>query len=220
MRAGVTLARPGPPCENRPVSAIPFLPRAPLLLAATLSARALVPFALDALASDSGTRMEDAYKWLFQAANGGEHAVPDEESARAWLEAEWAGLGPALPGEPLVVPLRPDGAVVRLNLRPFRDRNGSPGALLDAFLRSARAFEPDPGLFLESWRALGALIAAQPIGALNADAWQRLDAAMRPKGYPAIRHSKAYSGARRPAYRVLTGDEARRLVRTLGERTP
>ena len=188
-----------------------------LAVAAALSARTLLPFAVDAFAADSETRIEDAYKWFYQAANGGEHAVPDEESARAWLEREWASLGPASAGEPLLVPLRPDGAVVRLNLRPYRDRGGRPGALLDAFLRSAAAFEPDPDLFRESWSALGDRIASQPLGPLNGAEWRRLDSAMRARGYPAVHHSRTYASARRPAYRVLTKAEAEKLVGRLQE---
>ena len=212
MRAGMTLARPPPPCENPPVSGPHPFSAASILFAAALSVRALLAFSLDAFAADSETRIEDAYKWLFQAANGGEHAVPDEESARAWLEQEWASLGPTSTGELLVVPLRPDGAIVRLNLRPYRDRGGRPGALLDAFLRSARAIEPAPDLFRESWSALGERINSQPLGPLNGAEWRRLDAAMRAKGYPAVHHSRTYASARRPAYRVLTKDEAERLV--------
>jgi hypothetical protein len=192
----------------------------PSLIAAALSARALLPFAVGALAADPETRIEDAYKWLFQAANGGEHAVPDQESARAWLEQEWASLGTTAPGEPLEVPLRPDGALVRLNLRPYRDRGGAPEALLAAFLRSARAFEPDPVLFQVWWNALGEELAARPLGPLNRAEWGRLDAAMRAKGYPAVHHSPAYAATRRPAYRVLTKDEAGRLVRSLEGRRP
>lgn len=217
MRAAFTLARPSPPCENPPVPGLRDFSAVRILFAAALSARALLPFALDAFAADPETLIEDAYKWLFQAANGGEHAVPDEESARTWLEREWASLGPTSPGELLVVPLRPDGVVVRLNLRPYRDRGGRPGDLLDAFLQSARALEPDPGLFRESWSAFGERIASQPLGPLNGAAWQRLDTAMRAKGYPAVHHSRTYASVRRPAYRVLTKDEADRLVRRLQE---
>jgi hypothetical protein len=182
------------------------------LLATALSARALLAFALNSLAADPETRIEDAYKFLFQAACGGEHAVPDEESARAWLEREWASLGKTLPGEPLEVPLRPDGALVRLNLRPYRDRGGRPDALLAAFLTSARSFEPDRDLFRASWAALGEELAAHPLGPLNRAEWARLDTAMRAQGYPAVHHSRAYSAARHPAYRVLTGEEAGRLT--------
>src|SRR5512135_1577005 len=97
------------------------MPRA-LLFAAALSARVLLPFAVNSFAADPEVRIEDAYKWLYQAANGGEHAIPDEESARRWLEREWRSLGPTPPGEPLEVPIRPDGELVRVNLRPLRDR--------------------------------------------------------------------------------------------------
>ena len=97
MRAGATLARPRPPCENRPVPGLHVLPAAPLLFAAALSVHALLPFALDAFASDPETRIEDAYKWLYQATCGGEHAVPDEEAARAWLRAEFPRLPPTPP---------------------------------------------------------------------------------------------------------------------------
>ncbi len=216
----MTLARPPPPCENPPVSGPDPLPAAPILFAAALSVRALLSFSVDAFAADPETRIEDAYKWLFQAANGGEHAVPDEETARALLEREWASLGPASPAEPLVVRLRPDGAVVRLNLRPYRDRGGRSGDLLEAFLRSARDFEPDSSLFRASWSAFGERIASHPLGPLNGAEWRRLDEAMSAKGYPAVRHSEAYSSVRRPAYRVLTKDEAGRLARRLPEGAP
>ena len=213
MRAVITLARSRPPCENRPVSRTHLFSAVPLLFATAISVSTLLPFALDAFASDPETRIEDAYKWLFQAASGGEHAVPDEESARAWLRKEWASLGETAPGEPLLVPLRPDGALVRLNLRPYRDRGGSADALLAAFLRSARAFEPDPALFLESWTVLGKQLAARPLGPLNRAEWSRLDAAMKARGYPAVHHSDGFARARRPAYRVLTRDEAGALLR-------
>ena len=185
------------------------------VLAATLSARALLPFALDSFAADPETRIEDAYKWLFQAASGGEHAIPDEESARKWLETEWQALGEPVPGEPLEVPLRPDGALVRLNLRPYRERGGTIEDLLRAFLRSARSFEPDPDLFRASWTALGEALSHQPLGPLNGSEWSRLDAAMRARGYPAVRHSPEYVAARRPAYRVLTREESGRLLGSL-----
>jgi len=216
MRAGVTLARPHPPCENRPVPGTHAFSAAPLPFVAALTVRVLLPFALDAFASDPETRIEDAYKWLYQAASGGEHAVPDEESARAWLRKEWASLGETVPGEALLVPLRPDGSLVRLNLRPYRDRGGKAEDLLSAFLAGARTFDPDPSLFRESWIALGEQLAVQPLGPLNRTEWNRLDAAMRKKGYPALHHSDGFTRARRPAYRVLPGDEAERLVRALG----
>jgi hypothetical protein len=186
-----------------------------LLLAAAPAPAGLLPFAESALASEPQARIEDAYKWLFHATRGGEHLVRDEEAARSWLEREWESLGPPEAGEPLVVPLRPDGAVVRLNLRPFKARGGSPEALFLAFVRSARSFHATGGEFEAAWDALGARLAEGPLGKIDAAAWQRLDAATRPKGFPAVHHSPEYEAARRPAYRVLTGDEARSLAAAL-----
>jgi hypothetical protein len=161
--------------------------------------------------------IEDAYKWLFHATQGGEHAIATPEGPRRWLEQEWATLTEPAPGETAVEPLRPDGAVVRLHLRPFRAAGGDPDALLSAFVASARAFRGDRTEFAAAWESLRGALAERPLGPhLNADGWAQLDAAARPLGYPAVHHSPRYEEARRPAYRVLTGDEAARLLGTAG----
>ena len=166
-----------------------------------------------ALAEEPAAGVEDAYKWLFQAARGGEHAAPSGEAARAWLESEWATLGPPLPGEPLVVELRRDGAVVRLNLRPFKAGGGDPNALLRAFLSSARRFAPDPGLFVSAWRAFSRGLAPGGANGWSSGAFEELDRSSEKAGWPAGHHSRGYAEACEPAYRVLTGEEADRLVR-------
>ena len=181
-----------------------------------LSPESLAAFTRSALAEEPSAGIQDAYKWLFQAARGGEHAAPSEEAARTWLEAEWTKLGPPLPGEPLVVPLRPDRAVVRLNLRPFKAAGGDPEALLQSFLSSARSFEPDPGLFVAAWRALGRGLAGAGANGWDAAEFEALDHSSEKAGWPARHHGPGYVEARRPAYRVLTGEEAERLVLGVG----
>ena len=182
---------------------------------AVLSAEELAGFARAALVAEPAAGLEDAYKWLFQAARGGEHAAPSEEAARAWLEAEWTTLGPPLSGEPLVVPLRPDGAVVRLNLRPFKAGGGDQNALLGAFLSSARSFSPDPGLFVAAWHAFGRGLSGGGSNGWTAGAFEELDGSSAKAGWPARHHGRGYVEARQPAYRVLTGEEAGRLIRAV-----
>ena len=160
-------------------------------------------------------RIEDAYKWLFQAARGGEHALADETAARAWLEAEWATLGPPQSGEPLWIPLTTDGRIGRLNLRPFRAQGGTPDALLAAFVAGAQAFEASPASFRRAWRALGGALRKQPQGYLTYAEWRRLDRDLRARDYPAVHHSPAYEQARQPAYRVLPAADARELLESL-----
>ena len=184
----------------------------------TASPEALAAYAREALAGEPSSGVEDAYKWLFQAARGGEHAAPSEEATRARLEREWADLGSPLPGEPLVVPLRPDGAVVRLNLRPFKAAGGDPEALLRAFLSSARSFRADPGLFVAAWRVFGRALPRAGEAGKDARAFAEVDRESEGAGWPARHHSGPYEAARHPAYRVLTGEAAAALA-PAGERT-
>jgi hypothetical protein len=178
----------------------------------TPDASALARFAWDSLRNEPAAGAVDAYKWLFQAARGGEHAAPSEAAARKWLEAEWSTLGPPLPGEPLVVRLRPDGAVVRLNLRPFKASGGDPDALLRAFLASAREFHADPDLFVAAWRAFGGELERGRAAGIDASSFAELDRASESEGWPARHHGPAYAAARKPAYRVVTGEAAARLA--------
>lgn len=180
------------------------------------AAAALAEFAWSALRGEPAASPEDAYKWLYQAARGGEHAAPSEEAARERLLREWATLGTPAPGEPLVVPLRPDRRVVRLNLRPYRAAGGDPEMLLAAFLESARAFRPDAGFFLEAWRELRRRVPADAGGRMSPAAFEELHRASEAKGWPARHHGAAYAAAHAPAYRVLTDEAAGRVVRSLG----
>lgn len=176
------------------------------------SPAALVAFALEAWQATPALRIDDAYKWLVQATRGAEHAVPSADAAAAWLGREWAALGPPRPHEPLVEPLRADGALVRLHLRPYRAHGGSERALLDAFLAGAAVALGDESAFTAAWQALRTQLARGPSGHLTLEAWDALDQAMRPRTYPAIHHSEAYAQAFAPAYRVLREEYAAPLL--------
>lgn len=172
-------------------------------------------FFLARAASDPELRIEDAYKWLYHATRGGEHALDIETAARLWLEHEWAALEPPAAGEPLWEPLSADGRIGRLHLRPYRQRGGDLPALHQAFVAGATSFDSSPGRFLRAWRALGRTLTRSPRGYLTGPEWRRLDRLLRAQGYPPIHHSPEYEHARRPAYRVLPGNEARHLIETL-----
>ena len=169
-------------------------------------------FFLAQAGADPEVRIEDAYKWLVHATRGGEHAIASEFAARQWLENEWATLGPPPPNEPLWVPLVADGRIGRLNLRPYRAQGGAPEPLLAAFLASAESFDASPARFRAAWKALGRALSKNPQGHLTHAEWRRLDRAMRAQGYPAIHHSPEFEQSRHPAYRVLTQEQARRLL--------
>ena len=172
-------------------------------------------FFLVQASADPEMRIEDAYKWLFHAARGGEHAIANEFAVRKWLDQEWAALAAPAPEEPLWTPLTADGRIGRLNLRPYKARGGSRDALHAAFLAGTQAFDADPARFRNTWRTLGHQLRQKPVSHLNWTEWQRLDREMRARDYPAIHHSPEYEQARHPAYRVLPVAEARGLLGSL-----
>lgn len=176
-------------------------------------------FFLGQARADPELRIADAYKWLFHATRGGEHAVANEFAVRQWLENEWSTLGPPAPDEPLWVPLTADGRIGRLNLRPYRAQGGVPAVLLAAFVRGAEAFDADPARFRRAWNALGRELEQHPVGHLTAAEWRRLDRDLRTRGYPACHHSPEYEKACQPAYRVLPAAQARPLIEALAPST-
>ncbi|MCH7903527.1 MAG: hypothetical protein IH944_03060 [Armatimonadetes bacterium] len=151
-------------------------------------------------------RIEDAYKWLFHATLGGEHAVQDVNSPRNWMDSEWASLELSEQDEPEVVKLTPDGSVLRVNLRPYKDRGGNKEMLLWAFVFSAERFKANKSVFRNAWNNLGDRLSVASQGHVTRKEWQRLDEETHALGYPAIHHSRQYEQKYKPAYRVVLGE--------------
>lgn len=173
---------------------------------------ALLDFAVPTWRSNDAVRIADAYKHLFQVTMGGEHAAPDRAVAIEFLEKEWIAIGDVATDENLWEPLCPDGSIGRVNLRPFKRGGGRQADLVDAFLVSSRAFDPDKDKFLTAWTELGDRLKKGKIGKLDHAAWRNFDAKNKKQNYPAVSHSDEYRKANRPAYRVLTLDVAQILI--------
>lgn len=141
----------------------------------------------------------DLYKLLHQGEFGSEHAVADRQTAAVRLEQELAQPGPG-PAEPLLDPIRADGALVRVHLRPWLELRVDPSILLEAFLQTARRWRGSP-LILEASLEAAARLADQ-IGLAREGVTTRA-AEMKAAGFPAVHHSSAYETAYRPAYRVI-----------------
>jgi hypothetical protein len=148
--------------------------------------------------------VQDAYKLLFQAAMGAEHAVTNVEAAGRWLRHELQGLGDG-PKEPLSDPLSPDSAFVRLHLRPYVAAQGNAAALLDAFVRTAREYHGSVQTLQRYWHTASRL-ATSGLLPYTPAALQEFFTAMQAKEFPAVHHSAAYLHAYRPAYRVIGRD--------------
>lgn len=148
---------------------------------------------------------EDFHKLLYQGIRGPEHLVAAPEAFAARLRAEYETVEPDA-AAPLYEPVRPDGRLQRVNLRPFKAAGGDIRALLDACQMAAAARWGTPEELRAAWVAVAR--ASQSgrwphVGDVAAfSAW--LDA----HDYPAVHHSPQYREAYRPAYRLVS-DTAR-----------
>lgn len=157
------------------------------------------------LARYPAMELADLYKLVHQAAMGNEHRIDDTAAVRRRLEQEVAALEPWT-GEPRTEPLRdplsPDGALVRVNLRPFRADGGSPDALTTAFVRTAERWPGSVERLVEHWVAARSMARSGELP-FDLEEMSRFLAAREVEGFPAVHHSPAYESAYRPAYRVV-----------------
>jgi hypothetical protein len=195
LAAGLSLAQPGTKPPASPDSAS-------LKADAATNVTELLDYALVQWRSRPEIRAQDAYKWLFQATQGGEHGAGDM-GLGTFLEEEWGQVGAPRQGEAPAESLRADGSLLRINLRPFKAAGGRQEVLLAAFIQSIGGFRPDKKLFEDAWSELGRRLQAGPVGKLQYDQWKDLDSITRPRNYPPLHHSNQYQVNYAPAYRVV-----------------
>ena len=148
-------------------------------------------------------QLTDVYKLLHQAAMGPGHAVDDEASARAFLQQEAAQLSDEVLNDPLIDPISPDGKLARVHLRPYVRDGYDLAALADAFIETARQYQPAADKLVKFCGCLGDLAAAGGIPFPQADV-EREIGAIAQNGYPVMRHSAVYREFYAPAYRVVS----------------
>jgi hypothetical protein len=146
-------------------------------------------------------QIEDLYKLVYQATLGNEHLMTDSVMVHNYLIQELESVQ-ADSNEPLLEEISPDGTVVRLNLRPFKARNGDHRVLFQAMMQTARMFQKSPERLDRYWGDLEQMAAAGAIP-FDATAAQSFFREMREKEYPAVHHSDAYAEKYSPAYRVV-----------------
>lgn len=149
--------------------------------------------------------IQDLYKLVYQASMGSEHAVPDREAARQWLEREASTLTPRIEGEPATDPLPPEGELVRVHLRPFIDRGGDLDELLDAFVQTANDYPASTARLETYWDALEAMADSEELPFTRPQLAEYF-AALREQGLPPVRHSTVFRDLYKPAYRVILLD--------------
>jgi hypothetical protein len=144
---------------------------------------------------------QDVYKLLHQRHLGPAHLIEDIESARRYFKREYDSVIPDK-GNILVENISHDFTVVRINLSPFKAGMYPGMKLFKAFIESASLKTGNIDNFLRDWKGLIKLTREEDMG-LNTNDLEELDASVKEKGYPAIRHSKIYLEKYKPSYRVV-----------------
>lgn len=145
---------------------------------------------------------EDVYKLLYQGILGPEHLIssPEEFAARLQEEYDAVFLEDA---EPLWEAVRPDGALGRVNLRPFKAKSGSPAVLAHACLETARQIWGTPQDLREAWATFVALCRSGRWTAFLLPQVLEVVTGLEERDYPAVHHSQRYAEAYQPAYRLV-----------------
>lgn len=143
----------------------------------------------------------DIYKLVHQAAMGNGHLFEDTAGVKLYLLNELDEVN-ADTTEPLIESVSPDGQIVRLNLRPYKARNGDADKLFDAMLHSAAQFKEHPDRLEAWWQEV---MDEAEFGTIPSDrtTLQQIFDRMKADGFPPLHHSETYEAAYRPAYRVL-----------------
>lgn len=144
----------------------------------------------------------DVYKLLYQGVLGPEHLIASPEAFAARLRAEYDAQ-PSDETGPLWEPVRPDGMLGRVNLRPFKGLGGDVKRLIAACLETAGRAWGTPAELQAAWAAFAELCRAGRWATFPLDSVLALSERLAAEGYPPIHHSTAYRQAYRPAYRLV-----------------
>ena len=150
--------------------------------------------------------IQDAYKLIYQSVFGIGHIIADPELARKYLEQELDSI-PAIDDYELIENISISSEIVRLNLRPYKFRNGSINRLFQAMLLTTDKISGSREDFLEQWNDFKQAV---DNGELNFDKKELkvFDDKVKSEDYPVRHHSAAYKKVNQPAYRVLKRDIA------------
>jgi hypothetical protein len=156
-------------------------------------------------------QLRDVYKLIFQGVMGAEHLMPSREEYTRYLMDEFQPLVPD-PAERLLEPLRPDGALYRLNLRPLKARQLGLDRLISYLLDTADVIKGDRAELLAAWAEFTQLCVQGQFHQYDPASIEQFSQWLEQVEYPAIHHSEVYNREYQPAYRLI----ARQFIQELG----
>lgn len=144
----------------------------------------------------------DAYKLLYQGVLGPGHLIDSPGDFANRLRAEYEA---ALPedAEPLWQAIRPDEALGRLHLRPFKARGGGLDLLVASCLETAKRGWGKPWELMDAWATFVSLCRQGECQVFPLPEVLHFSRWLEEQGYPAVHHSTRYRETYKPAYRLV-----------------
>ena len=148
-----------------------------------------------------GMEPRDIYKLLYQGVRGPEHLISSSTFIER-LRAEWEFLDLAV-GDPMWESIRPDGKLLRLNLRPYKSRQVGIDLLITPLLETAWLITGDLAKLQSTWLSFTQLCEHEQLTNFNIPEVHRFNRWLEKMEFPAVHHSEPYRREYQPAYRLI-----------------
>ncbi|OGN92437.1 MAG: hypothetical protein A2Z71_09645 [Chloroflexi bacterium RBG_13_50_21] len=147
----------------------------------------------------------DIYKLICQGVMGSEHLISSPQVFINYLAEEFEPLRPD-PSGCLLEPIRSDGSLLRINLRPYKSRDLRTEVLVPALLETARSFKGDTFGLPATWMDFVHACEQGRFPKFDLDQTHQFTAWLEKLDFPAIHHSAAYNREYLPAYRLIAAE--------------
>lgn len=145
----------------------------------------------------------DIYKSFFQDEFGPGHMMEDTVMARQYLDYELAGMKSR--GNHLVEPCGTGKQFFRVPLDLVRDNIIPKQEFLQAFFESGKTFKiPDVSIWSEKWQKILQEIESLHLEINDYESDKDAIETLLDSGEAVVHHSKAYSAAYSPSYRIIS----------------
>ena len=146
--------------------------------------------------------IQDAYKLIYQAVMGLEHALINLEDFEQAIIKEYDALNPN-DKEPLWESIHPEGLWMRINLRPLKARSEDPQRLATLCIWSLDLNHTDSTHLKEAWQTLTKLCRNGRVRSFGLEEMAAFNEFLKENNFPAVHHSTAYRTLYQPAYRIM-----------------
>jgi hypothetical protein len=161
----------------------------------------IVPILLSHLERYPKMTIQDIYKLIYQAAMGPEHLLKDKKIAYEKLRDEINKLNIHF-SQPILEEIDPLDQIVRLNLVPFKENQGNPERLMEAFYQTAVTFKASTEN-LKTYFTEIILMAEEINLSFKTNEIQTFFRMIQKCNFPPMHHSKRYKKAYQPSYRLV-----------------